>query len=152
MKKVEQPRADKMRKKECFSSLKPCDRQSEQNDTDEPPSLFMPINAGTGLNRLFETPLSSVRIAQYLPLLSLSKNRFFQTQMNGTLFSTLSRGRKMQGIISNLLKTQILLFPANRCIRELSASAGDSSEPEGFIIRDKRGRIKTIIFKQKRSM
>ena len=161
MKKVDQPRADKMRKKECFASLQPCDRQSGQNDTDEPPSLFMPINAGTGLNRLFETPLSSARIAQYLPLLSPSKNRFFQTQINGiffntplrgTLFSTPSRGRKTQGIISNLLKTQILLFPANGSIRELSASADDCFEPEGFIIRDKRGRIKTIIFKQKRSM
>jgi len=121
MKKVEQPRADKMRKKECFSSLKPCDRKSEQNETDEPPSLLLPINAVTGLNRLFETPISPARFPRCLPVLSLSKNRFFQTQINGTLFSTSLRGRKTQGIISNLL-------------------------------RDKRGRIKTIIFKQKRSM
>jgi len=130
MKKVEQPRADKMRKKECFSSLKPCDRKSEQNETDEPPSLLLPINAVTGLNRLFETPISPARFPRCLPVLSLSKNRFFQTQINGThfsiplrgaLFSTPLRGRKTQGIISNLL-------------------------------RDKRGRIKTIIFKQKRSM
>jgi hypothetical protein len=121
MKKVEHTRAEKMRKKECFTSLQPCDRQSEQNDTDEPPSLFMPINAGTGLNRLLDTPFCPALIAQDLPVFFLSKNRLSQIPINGTLFSTPLRGRKTQKIISNLL-------------------------------RDKRGRIKTIIFKQKRSM
>jgi len=92
----------------------------------------------------------------------LSKNRFFETPINGiskftklfpaALFSTPLRGRKTQGIISNLLKSKTLPFPANRFIRELSASADDCFETEGFIIRDKKGRIKTIIFKQKRSM
>ena len=116
-----------MRKKECFTSLQPCDRQSEQNDTDEPPSLFMPINAGTGLNRLLDTPFCPARIAQGLPVFFLSKNRFFP-------------------------ETKTFSFPANRFIRQLPSSADDCYEPEGFIIRDKRGRIKTIIFKQKRSM
>lgn len=127
MKKVEHQRAEKMRKKECFTSLQPCDRQSEQNDTDEPPSLFLPLNAGTGLNRLFATPFCPVLIAQDLQVFFLSKNRLSQ-------------------------KSKILPFPANGCVRELSASADDCFETEGFIVRDKRGRIKTIIFKQKRSM
>jgi len=161
MKKVEQTRSEKMRKKECFNSLQPSDRQPDQNDTDEPPSLFMPINAGTGLNRLFEPPSCPDRISQYLPVFFLSKNSLFQTQVNGTLFSTPLRGilfntplrgRITQGIISSLLKTKTLPVPANGCIRELSASADDCFKTEGFIIRDKRGRIKTIIFKQKRSM
>ncbi|MBU2622586.1 MAG: hypothetical protein KKD92_09750 [Proteobacteria bacterium] len=152
MKKVEQTRSDKMRNKECFTSLQPCDRQPDQNDTDEPPSLFMPINAGTGLNRLFEPPSCPARISQYLPVFSLSKNSLFQTPVNGILFntplrgtlcSTPLRGRKTQGIIYSLLKTKTLPVPA---------SADDCFKTEGFIIRDKRGRIKTIIFKQKRSM
>ena len=152
MKKVEHQRAEKMRKKECFTSLQPCDRQSEQNDTDEPPSLFLPLNAGTGLNRLFATPFRPALIAQDLQVFFLSKNRLSQ-------------------------KSKTLPFPANGCIRELSTSADDCFETEGFIITpingtlfstplrgrkaqkiisnlliDKRGRIKTIIFKQKRSM
>ncbi|MDP3285646.1 MAG: hypothetical protein Q8M56_14540 [Desulfobacterales bacterium] len=116
-----------MKKKICFTSLQPCNRQSEQNDTDEPPSLFMTLNAGTGLNRLFEPPFCHALIAQGLPVFSLSKNHFFP-------------------------ETKTFPFPANRFIKELPASADDCYEPEGFIIRDKRGRIKTIIFKQKRSM
>ena len=123
-----------MQKKECFASLQPCDRQSEQNDTDEPPSLFMPINAGTGLNRLLDTPFCPALIAQDLPVFFLSKNRLSQTPINGTLFSTPLRGRKTQEIISNLLKSKTFPFPANGCIRELSASADDCFEPKGFII------------------
>jgi hypothetical protein len=35
-----------------FSSVQSCGSQPEQNETDEPPSLFMPLNAGIGLCRL----------------------------------------------------------------------------------------------------
>jgi len=116
-----------MRKKECFTSLQPCDRQSEQNDADEPPSLFMPIDAGTGLNRPFQALSSPALINMDLPVFFLSINRFFE-------------------------QTKTLPFPANRFKRELPESADVFFETEGFILRDKRGRIKTIIFKQKRSM
>ena len=151
-----------MRKKECFTSLQPCDRQSEQNDTDEPPSLFVPFSAGTGLNRLFKTPFSTVPVSRDLPMFSLSKKHFFP-------------------------KIKSFPFPVNKLVRELPESADDCFETEGFILtpingiskftklfsatlfstplrgrkaqkiisillRDKRGRIKTIIFKQKRSM
>ncbi|OQW97297.1 MAG: hypothetical protein BWK74_06560 [Desulfobacteraceae bacterium A6] len=125
MKKVEQTRSEKMRIKECFNSLQPCDRQPDQNDTDEPPSLFMPINAGTGLNRLFEPPSCPDLISQYLPVFSLSKNSLFQTPVNGTLFSTPLRGRKTQEIIYSLLKTKTMPVPA---------SADDCFKTEGFII------------------
>lgn len=116
-----------MRKNECFTSLQPCDRQSDQNDTDEPPSLSMQFDAGAGLNRLFETPFSPASIAQDLPVFFLPKNRLFQ-------------------------KTETLPFPAKGLIRELHVGSDFCFETAGFIIRDKRGRIKTIIFKQKRSM
>jgi len=117
MKKIGHKIVNKVRKKFCFTSLHPCDRQSEQNDTDEPPSPSMP----------FQTFSSPALITVEVPVFLISKNRF-----SG--------------------KIKALPFPANRFKRELSASADDSSESEGFIIRDKRGRIKTIIFKQKRSM
>ena len=149
-----------MRKKECFTSLHPRDRQSEQNDTDEPPSPFVPFGACTGLNRLYKTPFSAVPVNWDLPMFSLSKNRIFE-------------------------RIKTLSFPANRFVREPSASADDYYEPEDFIISrrskitvtfkwqerhkepqrngqkcngyfvttpKRRGRIKTIIFKQKRSM
>ncbi|MDP3284792.1 MAG: hypothetical protein Q8M56_10235 [Desulfobacterales bacterium] len=116
-----------MRKKECFTSLQPCDRQSELNDADEPPSLFIPFSAGTGLNRLFKTPFSTVPVSRDLPMLSLSKKHFFP-------------------------KIKSFPFPVNKLVRELPESADVFFETEGFILRDKRGRIKTIIFKQKRSM
>jgi len=109
MEKVEHPRADKMRKKVYFTSLYPCNRQPEQNDMDEPPSLFMLLNAGTELNRLLDTPFYPALIAQDLPVFFLSKKHFFP-------------------------KTKSLLFPVNKLVRELSASADDCFEPKGFII------------------
>ena len=127
MKKVEHTRVDKMRRKECFTSVQPCSRQSEQNDTDEPPSLFVQFGACTGLSRLYKIPFSTVPVSRDLPMFSFSKNRFFKN-----------------------IKT--LSYPSKRFVRELSENADDCFETEGFIIRDKRGRIKTIIFKQKRSM
>ena len=127
MKKVEQPRANKMRKKECFTSLQPCGRQFEQNDTDEPPSPFVPFGACTGLNRLYKTPFSTVPVSRDLLMFSLLEKHFFP-------------------------KIKSFSFPVNKLVRELPESADDFFETEGFILRDKRGRIKTIIFKQKRSM
>ncbi|RPH48982.1 MAG: hypothetical protein EHM85_15395 [Desulfobacteraceae bacterium] len=108
---------NKMRKELCFTSLRPRNRQSEQNDTDEPPSPFL----------LFQTFSSPALITAELPVFLLPKNSF-----SG--------------------KIKPLPFPANRFKRELAKRADDSFETGGFIIRDKRGRIKTIIFKQKRSM
>jgi hypothetical protein len=118
MKRVRHIRADKMRKKECFTSLQPCGRQSEQNDTDEPPSLFAPF---------FKTNFSTVPVSRDLPMFSLSKKSITE-------------------------RINSLSFPAYRIAGEPSADADNYFETEGFIIRDKRGRIKTIIFKLKRSM
>ncbi len=127
MKSVGHTRADKMRKKECFTSLQPCGRQSEQNDTDEPPSLFATFGAGTGLNRLFKTPFSTFPVSRDLPVFFLLNNRIAE-RINSSSFTP------------------------DRIAGEPSADADGYFETEGFIIRDKRGRIKTIILKQKRSM
>lgn len=93
-----------------FSSIMPCGSQPEQNETDEPPSLFKPLKAGIrlyGLSRINTHPFC---LADSRPFLFLSKTHI---------------PKEEEDFFAGLVG--------------------------GFIVRDDRGRIKTIIFGKKRS-
>jgi hypothetical protein len=114
--------------------LKQHDRQSGQNDTDEPPSLFLSIDTGAGSNR--QPDISFLPTYHEFTVFLISKNRF-----SGNL-------RHIQSVMEG----EYLPSFGKRCSGEDSEKTVSLYESEGFIIRDERGRIKTIIFKKQRSM
>jgi hypothetical protein len=121
-----------------FSSLPSCINQPEQNETDEPPSLFRPLNAGIGLYGLSRINTRPFRFVNLRSLLFLSK-------------TPIPKERKdffFAGIASEL--TTELIQCGRISLRQTVDYCGDLQE-EGFIVRDDGGRIKTIIFSKKRS-
>jgi len=121
-----------------FSSVQSCLSQPEQNETDEPPSLFKPLNAGIelyGQSRINTRPFRFV-IPRSLFFLSKThipkegKDSFFSKLLSELTTESVQRGR-----IS---------------LRQTVDYCGELQE-EGFIVRDNRGRIKTIIYCKKRS-
>lgn len=120
-----------------FSSLQSCSSQPEQNETDEPPSLFKPLNAGIALYGLSRKDTRPLRFVTTRSLLFPSKTN----RQKGKAFF-------FAGSLSELTKKSIpcglpLLRRTNNCSGML--------QKEGFIVRDNSGRIKTIIFGKKRS-
>jgi len=121
-----------------FSSLPSCINQPEQNETDEPPSLFRHLNAGIGLYGLSRINTRPFRFVNLRSLLFLSKTH-------------IPKERKyffFAGIASEL--TTELIQCGRISLRQTVDYCGDLQE-EGFIVRDDGGRIKTIIFSKKRS-
>ena len=121
-----------------FSSIQSCISQPEQNETDEPPSLFMPSNAGIGLYGLSRINTRPFKFVIPRSLLFLSKMHMPKEGKDfffSRLFSELTTESIQCGLIS---------------LRQTVDYCGELQE-EGFIVRDNRGRIKTIIFCKKRS-
>ncbi len=121
-----------------FSSLPSCINQPEQNETDEPPSLFRPLNAGIGLYGLSRINTRPFRFVNLRSLLFLSKTHI-PKERKDFFFA---------GIASEL--TTELIQCGRISLRQTVDYCGDLQE-EGFIVRDDGGRIKTIIFSKKRS-
>lgn len=122
-----------------FSSLQSCSCQPEQNETDEPPSLFKPLNAGIGLYGLSQIKTCPFRLSDSRPLLFLSKTHM---QKGRTGFFFFASG------CTELITESI---PCSRISLRRITDYGGELQKEGFIVRDNRGRIKTIIFGKKRS-
>lgn len=101
---------EKPRRLPGFSSLQSCLSQPEQNETDEPPSLFKPLKAGIRLYWLSQINTHPFCLANSRPFMFLSKTHI---------------PKEEEGFFAGLVG--------------------------GFIVRDDRGRIKTIIFGKKRS-
>lgn len=120
-----------------FSSLQSCASQPDQNETDEPPSLFEPLNACMGLYGLSQINTRPFRFVNLRSLLFLSKTHM-PNERKDLFFA---------GLASELTTEPI------RCGRISLQQNVDCCElqEEGFIVRDNRGRIKTIIFCKKRS-
>ncbi len=150
-----------------FSSLQSCSSQPEQNETDEPPSPFKPLSAGIGLyglSRINTRPFKSVNSR---PLLFLSKSLLLKGKKGFFFFASGRReelfcdstdlfdpkqrkdspltgdGLVSEGITESIPCSLFRLMRTSDCCGEL--------HKEGFIVRDNRGRIKTIIFGKKRS-
>jgi len=121
-----------------FSSLPSCINQPEQNETDEPPSLFRPLNAGIGLYGLSRINTRPFRFVNLRSLLFRSKTHI-PKERKDFFFA---------GIASEL--TTELIQCGRISLRQTVDYCGDLQE-EGFIVRDDGGRIKTIIFSKKRS-
>lgn len=121
-----------------FSSIQSCLTQPEQNETDEPPSLFKPLNAGIGLYWLSRKNTCPFRFIIPRSLIFLSethkpkegKGSFFARSVSGLTTESIQHG-------------QIRLRQAVDYCRDL--------QEDGFVVRDNRGRIKTIIYCNKRS-
>ena len=119
-----------------FSSLQSCASQPDQNETDEPPSLFESLNAGIGLYGLSRINTRPFRFVNLRSLLFLSKSHMPKERKDPFFAGS-----------ADQLTTEFL------CSRISLQQAADCWElqEEGFIVRDKTGRIKTIIFCKKRS-
>ena len=121
-----------------FSSVQPCLTQSEQNEIDEPPSPFKPMSAGIGLYGLSLRNTHPFRFAIPRSLLFLSKTPI-PKEWKDFFFA---------GLMSELTTESIQCGEIG--LRQNVDNCGELQE-EGFIVRNNRGRIKTIIFCKKRS-
>jgi len=120
-----------------FSSLQSSSSQPEQNETDEPPSLFKPLNACISLYGLSQKNTRPLRFVITRPLLFPSKTH---GQKGKDLF--------FAGLLSELTKKSI---PCGLTLLMRTNNWSGILQKEGFIVRDNSGRIKTIIFGKKRS-
>lgn len=121
-----------------FSSLQSCSSQPEQNETDEPPSLFEPFNAGIGLYGLSRINTRPFRFVNLRSLLFLSKTHM-PKERKDFFFAGLA----------NELTTESI--QCGRISLQRTVDYCGELQEEGFIVRDNWGRIKTIIFCKKRS-
>ena len=121
-----------------FSSLQSCSSQPEQNETDEPPSSFKPLDAGIvlyGLSRINTRPL---RFA--IPRSLLFPSKTHKPKKGKDFF--------FEGFFSEPATCSI---PRGLTSLRLTTDCVGMLQKEGFIVRDNKGRIKTIIFGKKRS-
>lgn len=119
-----------------FSSIQSCGAQSEQNETDEPPSLFKPLEAGTGLYRQHGANTRPFSFFNYGTLF-IPKTEI--TEICEFFFADLPVKEKREPLSCGL----------PRLIR--GDDSGEMMQNWGFILRDRSGRIKTIISGNKRS-
>jgi hypothetical protein len=121
-----------------FSFVQSCISQPEQNETDEPPSLFKPLNACIGLYGQSRINTRHLRYVIPRSLLFFSKMRK-PKEVKDFFFSRLVSGFTAESVQFR----RINLRQSVDCFGEL--------KEEGFIVRDNRGRIKTIVYCKKRS-
>ena len=150
-----------------FSSLQSCSSQPEQNETDEPPSLFNPLSADIGLYGLSQINTRPFRLVNSQPLLFLSKMHILKEGKGLFIFATGRRERSVcnftnlfdpiqwnnSSFIGSKLVSEAttVLIPCGLNRLKQKADCFGALQEEGFIVRDNWGRIKTIIFYKKRS-
>jgi len=90
-----------------FSSVQPCISQSEQNETDEPPSLLNPLNSGIKLYRHSEIKTRHLRFVNLPPLFFISnidapeerKVFFFRGEIEERCFIVRDKRGRIKNII-----------------------------------------------------